>query len=56
MMMPPMTDIQIERTVRLIRRLWLEPRRTAFLAIAEGLVCALEDAGVTPADLDRLGL
>lgn len=51
-----MNDKEIIRTVRWIRRLLLWPDRPAFRAFSEGLVGRLEQAGVTEADLDRLGL
>jgi len=51
-----MSDEEIIETVRQIRRHLLEPHRPMRRAIAEGLTKRLEDAGVTEADLDRLGL
>ncbi len=51
-----MNDNEIIRTVRAIRRLRMEPHRPVKQAIAEGLILRLEDAGITEADLDRLGL
>lgn len=51
-----MSDDEIARTVRHIRRLLCQPDRPVFMAVASGLIGRLEDAGVTEADLDRLGL
>lgn len=51
-----MTDSEIVQTVRHIRRLLCRPDRHVFAAVARGLMGRLEDAGVTEADLDRLGL
>ncbi len=51
-----MKDEEIIETVRRIRRHLLYPTRPGHRAFAEGLTCRLEDAGVTEADLDRLGL
>jgi hypothetical protein len=51
-----MNDSEIIRTVRDVRRLLRQRDRPVFLAVANGLVGRMEDAGVTEADLDRLGL
>lgn len=51
-----MSDDEIIKTVRAILRLRMEPHRAGKRAFAEGLTLRLEHAGVTEADLDRLGL
>lgn len=51
-----MSDAYITWAVRKIRRLHMQPHRRSFQAIAEALTKRLENAGITEADLDRLGL
>jgi hypothetical protein len=50
------SDDEIIKAVLQIRRHLLEPHRPGHRAFAEGLTQRLEAAGVTEADLDRLGL
>jgi hypothetical protein len=50
-----MTNAEIIDTVHNIMRLLRQPGRHVFMAVANGLIGGLEDAGVTEADLDRLG-
>jgi hypothetical protein len=54
--MTTMHDNEIIKTVRTVRRLWMEPHRPVWQAIANGLILRMEDAGVTEADLERLAL
>lgn len=51
-----MNDAEIVKTVKIIRRLLMEPHRFVWQAIAEGFIRRLERNGVTEKTLDRLGL
>lgn len=51
-----MSDSEIVKIVRLIRRIQRNHQTGVRLAIINGLIGRLEDHGVTESDLDRLGL